>query len=180
MKHPVITTALLLAIAFIAQAQQFSPAHRIQFSDPSGYTTVGNKWIRRHANKVTVQHGDNAGASFTMNGHELQAFPQWLDSIWDEVTAEFGKCYDVSRLSPGMIHVSIEDAPFAVLDLNGQVDFYSGTTDYNGNIRVVYWNWRGDIGGQHAVDLARGELRGFFFWRLLGHPVEPWGRPACP
>jgi hypothetical protein len=179
MHRQIIYACLFLQLlAFTSYAQQ-SPQHHISYSDPSGYTTVGNRWIKRHAAKEADRHGDNAGASFTMNGHELQAFPQWLDSIWDEAVAEFGKCYDVSRLSPGMLHIQIEDAPFGVTDLTGRTVMASGTTDQNGNIRVVYWNWRNDIGGQHAVDLARGETRNWMYWRLTNQPKELWGIEVC-
>jgi hypothetical protein len=171
-------TICLLIVLQITVCAQTSPKHQIIYNDKGGFTTKSEKWIAKRKAKSERRNGEAVANAFEQNMRELSHFPDWLDSVFDDVKTEYGACHDVSRILPSMIHVSIQSGPFPVVGY--PPDFLaSGVAYQDGRIEIVYWSVSSTVGPQMAVPLLKGELRNWMWWKLHGAPREMWGQSAC-
>jgi hypothetical protein len=180
MKQVILLTAVLamsVLLADSAQAQT-SERYRIAYSDPGGFTEKSDGWIAKRKAKQVRKFGEQTSARFEMNMLELRAFDKWLDEVWDEDYREFSRCFNMSRISPAMIRVEIESAPFPVEGYDASFRA-SGVAYKDGRIRVVYWNVSNAVGPQAAVDLVNGEIRNWMNWILTNKQREMWGVDPC-
>src|SRR6201995_1800331 len=137
----------LLLLTMPAFAQQ-SPRYGVPYNCDE-MCNLTDKKIERWAKQQPKRYRDE----FKFQMIRLRSFPAWLDSIHDDVMAEFKACGLNPDLSP--INVHVETAPFQVQGYPANSQF-SGTVNQAGQMRIVYWHVA-SFGPQNAVDLYRWE-----------------------